>query len=633
MCGITGIIEAKSNLSLVKKMCAAQRHRGPDAQSVYHDGPFTMGFVRLAVIDLETGDQPIFNEDKSLGIMFNGEIYNFIELRAELEAAGHVFSTQTDTEVILHLFEEHGTAAFNRLNGYFAFALYDYREECLYLVRDQFGIKPLHYQFDTDAVRYGSEIKSILADPRVPRRLNFNALHQQLNLRYNQSLETMFAGIHRIPPAHFLKVTKDRKTELHRYYRLEYRIDLQTSEAEFRFEIRHRLKEAVRRQMISDVPVGFYLSGGIDSGSLVALGAELASGPVKTFTLGFNEPTDEFEEARKVAERYGTDHYELRMTPQPLELMETVIHHAEEPKINLIQGYMMSSFLKDHVTVALSGMGGDEIFMGYDIFRYIRPMQFLLNHTPKWVEKTIGRTASKMIYQLGNNLAPMSMDEYRRGLEMGTAIGNLMRYYLILRNAWDHQSAFYKQIYDPSRIRQVTHSTHDVFETLFDLGSADAMETIQWVEFHSKMVNDYLLTEDRMSMANHIEQRVPFLDKELVEYAFRIPVQYKMRGSTTKYLLRQAMQNDLPKRNLMKKKWGFTFNPVEQYQKDLRETALNVLSEERIRTDQLFNFDYVRHILDAPVHPRMRWHYNYIWLLIGFYTWKETFNVSIETDS
>jgi asparagine synthase (glutamine-hydrolysing) len=627
MCGIAGIVEHRDNRALVSDMIQEIDHRGPDSKSVYADGPFCFGFARLAIIDLATGDQPIYNEDRSLSITFNGEIYNFQAIREALIERGHTLYTKTDTEVVLHLFEEKGVAAFSELNGYFGFVLYDHKAKEMYLVRDQFGIKPVHYYADAEKFIYGSEIKSILKDRRVRRKLNYNALHHQLNLRYNQLNETLFQDIHRLPAAHYLHLKRDLSFSINRYYSMNSKIDTQTSEDEFAFGVREKLKEAVRRQMISDVPVGLYLSGGIDSGSLVALAAEQSSSPIKTFTLGFNEKTDEFAEAKLVSDMYGTDHHELRMTPQPLDQMAKAIWHAEEPKINLLQGFMMSEFISKHVTVALSGLGGDELFAGYDILKFVEPTKFFHAATPRAFERLLGRPIASGIFAFGNALNKPSFDEYRRGLELGASFGNLEKFYLILRNVWDYNAAFNKRIYHPRLVASMPQVAN-AFGHLFS-NSRNPVDNVLYAEFHSKMLNDYLLTEDRMSMANSIEQRVPFLDKDLVEYAFTIPNKYKIKGSNTKALLRKAMQNDLPQKNLQKKKWGFTFNPYEQFQKDLKSKAQEILTKERIERDQIFNYDYIQQIINHPPHPKLRWHYNYLWLLIGFHIWRDLFDVEL----
>lgn len=633
MCGIAGILsKSKSHSEEVQSMCNLISHRGPDQNVVYQHKYFTMGFVRLAIIDLKTGDQPIYNEDKSLSITFNGEIYNFRELRKDLEQKGHRFYTKTDTEVILHLFEEKGVEAFAELNGYFAFSLVDHKHDIVYLVRDQFGIKPLHYYQDSDQMIYASEIKAILDCKNVDARLNANALHSQMNLRYNQLNESMFKNIFRLKPGHYLKIANDLKCEEKQYYQLNYNINNHLDEEAVAELIRSKLKTAVERQMISDVPLGLYLSGGIDSGSLVAMASELSSSKVKTFTLGFNEPTDEFDEARCVAERYGTDHHEIHMEPNPMDLMEKVIWHAEEPKINLIQGYMMSKELSNHVTVALSGLGGDELFAGYDIYKLLNPFSILHRIIPKAFEKTLSSALANLIYHMQGLTSSLKTDEFRRGIEIVLASGNMKKSYLILRNAWDHHKKDIFKIYHPKFVAKIEIQLFDVFEKLFNHKSQHPLELVQWVEFHSKMLNDYLLTEDRMSMANGLEQRVPFLDKDLVEFSFTIPFHLKYKKNTTKYILRKAMQDKLPQKNLDKKKWGFTFNPYLQFQKDLKAKALEILKEDEIRRDEIFNFSYIKKILEHPAHPNLRWHYNFIWLLVGFYIWKDMFKVNVNYD-
>jgi asparagine synthase (glutamine-hydrolysing) len=623
MCGIAGIVEKRENRELLEKMLDEIEHRGPDGKSFYQEKAFALGHRRLSVIDLRTGDQPIYNENKTLSITFNGEIYNFRELREELEKKGHQFSTQTDTEVILHLFEEKGVKAFNELNGYFAFALFDHRENKLFLVRDHFGIKPLHYYHENGKFIYASEIKSIIKDKRVLRKLNSNGLHQQLNLRYNQLDETLFKNIFRVPPGSYLLVDENSEFKLKKYYELPFFEPEKMSEEEAKQGILEKLRAAVKRQMISDVPLGLYLSGGIDSGSLVALASEISDKPVKTFTMGFNEPTDEFEEARLVAKMYGTDHHEILMTPEPLQNMEKAIWHAEEPKINLIQGFMMSKELRNHVTVALSGLGGDELFAGYDIYSFFYPFKNLFKYVPQFFS---GNLASSVLFSFNKNLGNFQFDEYRRGLELGFSFGNIEKFYLNLRNVWDFNQKMFKNIYSKDFLGEI-FPVSDSFSSFFEGKKKFPLETIQFTELKSKMLNDYLLTEDRMSMANSIEQRVPFLDKELVEFALKIPMNLKHKNGISKYILRKTMENHLPQKNLSKKKWGFTFNPYLQFQKDLKKSAEETLTEKNIKEDGIFNYSYIKQILDHKPHPRMRWHYNYLWLLVGFYHWKKVFEI------
>ncbi len=635
MCGICGVFEKnKDNRELVQRMHEIIGHRGPDAASVYQSGDVTLGHRRLSIIDLNTGDQPIFNDDKTLAIVYNGEIYNYRELRSELVEKGCHFHTQSDTEVILKLYETQGIASFARLNGIFAFAILDERDgrQKLVLARDHFGIKPLHYWMKDGKFAFASEQKAILLHPAVKRALNPQSLHIHINLRYTQSEETLFKDIFRLPPAHYLIVENGIIQKKARFWQLNYQIDHRKSEADWLAEIPHYIRQAVQRQLVSDVPIGVYLSGGMDSSSIVAMMREVGAEKINTFTLGFNEPTDELDDAQIVADYFQTDHHTLRMDLNPMRLLPEVIWHAEEPKINLLQGFLMSQFVSQHVKVALGGLGGDELFSGYDIHNFVYPFSALHRAVPGFVEKTLLSKIGDLSYQLQSKFGGMASDEYRRGLQMALSTGNIAKFYLILRNVWDFDRAHWQKIYSPQFIqKQQFKPVASEFEKYFSgNGNLSALDQVYWAEFHSKMVNDYLLTEDRMSMSHSLEERVPFLDLDLVQFGFSIPAKMKMRFGETKSLLRKAMRPYLPDKIVRKKKWGFTINPYLQYQKDLKITAERILTRKRIERDGIFNFEYINAIFDAPPHPRMRWHYNFIWVLTGFYIWQQMF---IESDA
>ncbi|MDZ7725090.1 MAG: asparagine synthase (glutamine-hydrolyzing) [candidate division KSB1 bacterium] len=527
---------------------------------------------------------------------------------------------------MLKLYEIDGVDSFVRLNGIFSFAILDQRDgEKLVLARDHFGIKPLHYYCKNGLFAFASEYKALLLHPDVPRELNVQALHHQINLRYNQLQETLIKDIYRLPPAHFMIVRDANIERIERYFSLSPRINHSKSEQDWLHEIPQVIQRAVKRQLVSDVPIGVYLSGGMDSSTLVAMMRESGADPVSTFTLGFNEPTDEIDDAQYTVDRYATDHHVLRMDLNPMRNMPHVIRHAEEPKINLIQGYMMSQFVSQHVKVALGGLGGDELFAGYDIHKFFYPVNRLLKAVPREFEAGIGSKLASLLYSLQSRL-PMQWDEYRRGLQMALSVGNLAKFYLILRNVWDFDRAHYDKIYHSGFLDHNLQPVMDEFEPLFDSVSGHSpLERVFIAEMRSKMVNDYLLVEDRMSMANSLEERVPFLDLDLVEFALSIPGDMKMRGTETKYLMRKALASYLPGHIVRKKKWGFTFNPYLQFQKDLKTTAERILTKKRIERDGIFNYEYIKAILDAKPHPRLRWHYNYIWVLTGFYIWKQLF--------
>jgi asparagine synthase (glutamine-hydrolysing) len=627
MCGITGVIENRDNSALIKKMVNTISHRGPDALTSYFHKNTALGHARLSIIDLSTGDQPLFNKERNKCIIYNGETYNYKKVKSELEAKGIEFLTSSDTEVILKAYEFYGPHCLNKFNGIFAFAIYDLNTEELFIARDHFGVKPLHYYHERGLFIFGSEQKSILEHPKVPRQLNKKALHLHLNLRYTQGDETLFSGIKRLPPAHYL-LYKKGQIEVKRYWSLKPKVNYNLSESEAIEGLNDHLQLAVKRQLVSDVPIGVYLSGGMDSSSIVQKMHAVGVKEINTFTLGFNEPTDEFPDARMVAEYFNTIHRESSLTMNPLSNMEEVIWHAEEPKINLLQGYHMSAFVNKHVKVVLGGLGGDELFAGYDIHKFIYPFNRWHSRIPDFLQKLF-RWKSDFLFKVQNRIGSLKFDEYRRGVQMLLSIGRIERFYLIMRNVWDFDQGFYKNIYSEKYLEeQITHlpKTATYFLDWFEKLSSP-LDEVLLAEFNSKMVNDYLLVEDRMSMSHGVEERVPFLDRDLVDYGFSIPIQYKIKNNQTKALFRKAMEPLLPKKIVKKKKWGFTVNPYLQFKKDLKSRVESELTNEYIEKQGIFNYDYIRAILDYPAHPKLRWHYNYLWILLGLKIWKEKFEL------
>jgi asparagine synthase (glutamine-hydrolysing) len=629
MCGICGIAQHnRDNRMLIKDMCDILRHRGPEKSSFFQSDHISLGHRRLSIIDLNTGDQPIFNEDKTIVTVFNGEIYNFKILKKDLQVKGHRFKTDSDTEVLVHGYEEYGTDFFQSLNGIFAFAIYDTKMKKLLLVRDQFGIKPLHYWFEKKTLVFASEIKAILLHPDVERRINYNALHSQINLRYNQNEETLFKGIHKIPPAHYL-VYENNSIVIKRYYELSINPKPNISYNEAAEGILHYLKLAVERQLLSDVPIAVYLSGGIDSSAIVALMSELTTNKINTFTMGFNEETDEFSDAQEVAQKFNTNHQTSTLSLEPLQRFADVIRFAEEPKINLLQGFNMSSVVGSQYKVALGGLGGDELFAGYDIYKFFYHTHGLLKYLSPHFQKIFMEPISKVLFYLQSPTHTFRFDEPRRGMQMLLSSGNLIKFYLILRNCWDYDKKFSKVIYHPDFKSAEVKPIREYFDPFMEkLNGLSPLDQIAYIEFHSKMVNDYLLVEDRMSMAHSLELRVPFLDLDLVEYMFTIPTEMKIKKGITKHLLREVLRDKLPERIIEKKKWGFTVNPYEQFKKDLEKTARKILTKEFLQRQGIFNHKYINRILDYPAHPSLRWHYNYLWLVLGFAIWEKMFILS-----
>jgi asparagine synthase (glutamine-hydrolysing) len=624
MCGIVGICGPGAKPQLAEQMLGQILHRGPDGVGLYTDRDTILAHSRLQVIDLETGDQPMVDAGGTTAVIYNGEIYNYRELTAELEALGCTFRTSSDTEVLIHGYQVWGLDLLAKLDGMFAFGLWDGKEQRLLLARDLFGIKPLHYQFDGSTLRFASEAKAILRDPAVPREIDFQALHWFLNLRYIPGERTLFSHISRLLPGHYLLFEKGEITS-RRYDRLALADEPRRDESYYIEGTRHHLKEAVRKQMVSDVPIGVYLSGGLDSSSLVAMMREVTSDTIRTFSLGFNEPTDELEDARLIADHFATTHHEMSLDPEPLLLYPKVIWACEEPKENILQGYILASFARQHVKVVQGGLGGDELFAGYLNNRFLRPSDPFHRWVPGAVNSGLMAPLSRLAFRLQSGMGRLRWDEYRRGLQLLLSIGDPTLYYLILRNTWDQDPGAFNRHYGHAWDSLDPQPAYSLFRPFFDQCNGRALEGALWAELHTKMVDDFLLNEDRTSMAHGLEVRVPFLDRDLVQFSLSIPTDLKMRGQEMKYIFRRSMEGILPRHALEKKKWGFSFNPYHQFRKDLKPVAERILTKERVDQRGWFNYDFLRQILDHPAHPRLRWHYFYLWLALGLEIWCQMF--------
>jgi asparagine synthase (glutamine-hydrolysing) len=634
-------------------MNEAQAHRGPDGEGFYLETatpaleyaysakleePALCGLAhrRLAILDPAGGAQPMTDADGDVVVLFNGEIYNFAGIRRELEREGCRFRTDTDTEIIPYLYRKHPddpAAWLRRLNGIFAIALWDRKRRRLLLARDPYGVKPLHYARHDGAFCFASEIKSILA-AGMPAALNRAALHVFMNIRYVPGSETLFAGVRRLPPAHFAVIEDAGVCACERYYSLP-RDGFEGGRVEAVQASRRVFQEAVERQMLSDVPLGMALSGGLDSSMIVAAAADAYGGTgelrtadriLRTFTLGLNEPTDENEDARRVADLFSAEHHDLKLSMNPLDEMRAVIRAVEEPKINIMQGYALARFIREHVKVYFGGLGGDELFAGYDIHRFCNTLGRLHGLVPVSVHKALLAPISRGAWALQNSLPEMGTELYRIGAQIALSAGDRAQFYCRLRNAWDGDAGMFSRVYaDPEAFRAMPGTT-SYFASFFQEGGP-YLEQVLRAEFQTKMVNDFLVNEDRASSAHGVESRVPFLDRELVELAFRIPAGWKMRGTETKRLWKEAVSGCLPGDVLRKKKHGFTFSSYHQWQKDLRPTVERELSREWCEDTKLFNYDFVHQLLEHKPRASMRWHYFMAWMMLGFKEWMEVFDV------
>jgi len=630
MCGIAGIFHFSGHGSAsptderapIEDMCSIMAHRGPDGYGFFRADGIDLAHRRLAIIDLQTGAQPMASPDGRLQVVFNGEIYNYRELRRQLDA--YPFRTQSDTEVLLAAYDRWGIDFPKYLNGIFAFALWDAGNRRLLLCRDPFGVKPLHLHINDQRIAFASEIKSLLVLPDLEPRVNRQALHDFMNVRYVPGTSTLFSDIFRLEPGHLLVAEKEgiRKKK---YFDFHPQIEEGLSEAEWCERIVNGMKTAVSRQLMSDVPLGVYLSGGMDSSTIVAMMKALSVPDIRTFSLGFNEPTDELEDARLVADHFHTSHFPLSINPEPLQLMEEVLWHVEEPQVNMLQGYYIAKHAAGHVKVVLNGLGGDELFAGYINNLYLTSSQQAHRLVPKAVQSGVLEPLSRWIYGCGKHLN-MRWDEYRRGLQLICAAGAPERFYAILRNVWDHDTDAGRLLYGDTMLSMDRQPAIRHFEAYFTQGlHSDILADSLWLELNTKMIDDFLLSEDRVSMAHGIESRVPFLDLDLVRLAFSIPARLKMRGAETKYLFRKAVASYLPEPILKKKKWGFSFNPYYQFQKDLKKAVQDRLTKQAVDELGFFNFGFIEKVLKHHPHPRLRWHYFMIWVMLGFHQWYDLF--------
>jgi asparagine synthase (glutamine-hydrolysing) len=627
MCGIGGKLyfdpERSVEHEVLERMNAALAHRGPDDAGIYCDGPVGLAHRRLSIIDLSpAGHQPMANEDGTIWIVFNGEIYNFQELRPDLLQRGHRFRSQTDTEVLLHLYEECGVECLHRLRGMFAFAIWDGLRRRLFLARDRLGKKPLCYQQDGEAFRFASEVKAILQDPAVEPRPDPVGIGQYLTYGYVPGSASAFQGVRRLPPAHFL-VWEGGRTQVTRYWRLRRDRKERRSEAEWCEEILERLEEAVRLRLISDVPLGAFLSGGIDSSAVVALMSRASGRAVKTFSIGFDEPEyDELAYARQVAERFGTEHHESVVRPDAMAVLPKLAWHYDEPfaDSSAVPTYYVAEMTRRHVTVALNGDAGDENFAGYD--RYVASqVAASFDRVPgadlvRWLIRSglrlwppLGRRTS-LLYRGRRFLDGLSETpelRYARWLcyFYGQRREDLCRpEFLAAAGNGDGREALLAA-YRESDAPDFTDATLGVDTTLY-------------------LPDDLLVKVDIASMAHSLEARSPFLDHEFMEFAATIPSDLKLRGRTQKYILKRALADLLPADILHRPKMGFGV-PIDHWLRhELKDLAYDTLLGSRCLGRGYFRPETLQRLLDQHVHRKVNWHY-LLWALLMLELWHRTF--------
>ena len=622
MCGIAGIVGTESDLvieaGVIHRMCQTIVHRGPDDEGIYVRGAVGLGMRRLSIIDLASGHQPIHNEDKTVWIVFNGEIYNFIQLRRELEEAGHHFYTNTDTEAIVHLYEEFGAGCVQKLRGMFAFALYDERRRKLLLSRDRLGKKPLHYAVSNGRLLFGSEIKALLEVAPELREVSQESLLQYFSFGYIPDPHTAFVQIKKLPPGYLLEFS-DGQLQLRQYWDLPaYGTHEFCSEDECLEELEHRLAEAVRIRMISDVPLGALLSGGTDSSTVVALMARASSRPVKTFSIGFDH--HDFNEAQYacvVAERYGTEHHELIVEPNIAETLDTLTRQLEEPfgDSSMLPTYFVCCLARQQVTVALSGDGGDELFAGYD--RYLINLRHrIFDFIPAWV----GRQYRNHIYpQLPHGVRGR---KFAYNITLPYRERYLHRLSYFVANG-DDRSVFSDEFLAWARAQA---SPLNSFRAYFDHApTSDALSRLLYLDTKTYLAADILTKVDRMSMATSLEVRAPLLDHIFVEWVTGLPVDWKFRGNRPKYILKKLAERvGVPREILYRRKQGFSLPLLHWMRKELRDELPRLLLEPRTIQRGYFRPQAVRQLLDEHFQGR-RDHSSEIWLLLVFELWHRNF--------
>jgi len=622
MCGIAGIVSSdpreRIDGEIVHRMCQAIVHRGPDDEGIFADKNTGLGMRRLSIIDLEGGHQPIFNEDGSIWIVFNGEIYNFPELRPGLEAAGHRFTTNTDTEVIVHLYEEMGAECVQKLRGMFAFALYDERRKKLLLARDRLGKKPLHYAHEQGRLLFGSEIKSILAVAPELAEVNHQALLEYLHFGYVLDPDTAFRKIHKLPGGHLLEFENDQ-IRVRKYWDIaEYSTYEPRSEPECLEELEHRLAEAVKIRLISDVPLGAMLSGGTDSSTVVALMARASSKPVKTFSIGFKYADfNEAQYARMVAERFETDHHELILDPEVVSTIEQLTSSLEEPfgDSSMLPTYYISCLARKHVTVALSGDGGDEIFGGYTRYRKQSRRQ-VFERIPGWA----GKLYRERIFPLIPRSTYGRRFSYNVTLPLGERYVDDISFLPVFEREMPLLSDDFRISLDGS-----ADPERRMLSYLDGKRDWDSLSQLLYLDTKTYLAGDILTKVDRMSMLTSLEVRVPLLDHELVEWAASLTPRWKMRGGRQKYILRRLAERlGVPPQVLNRPKQGFALPLVHWMRHEMKDLIQTILLEPRTLERGYFNPAAVRHILDEHFRGR-RNQSGVIWRLLIFELWHRNF--------
>ena len=601
MCGICGklIFDPQGQVprNLLKAMADAIRHRGPDDEGFYFSGQAGLGFRRLSIIDLSGGHQPLSNEDGTVWLVFNGEIYNYQELRKYLLAKGHIFKTQTDTEVIVHLYEELGEACVEKLRGMFAFAIWDDRQKVLFLARDRVGIKPLYYWLGKEALVFGSEIKAILADPEVQREVSPESIDKFLTFYYLPGEETLLRNIYKLAPGSHMMIRRGEPS-IKQYWDLRF-VPVERTIPGAEAELLALLDESVRLHMISDVPVGFLLSGGVDSTAMLSLASERTDRSISSFTVGFSDSgvTDERPYASLAARKYGTDHHEMTISARDfVDFLPKYVWHMEEPVCEppAVALYYVSKLARDFVKVLISGEGGDEAFGGYQNYRSML-----------WLERL------KKVFQPLNGVLSSSLSSLNhlfrsdRVAKYGPLFNIPFDHYYYSRTSSplcyfnNHANGLYSK--DFAQLVDKQQSQSVARRILSDAPKADLINRMLYVDTKTWLPDDLLIKADKMTMANSIELRVPLLDHRVLEFAASLPGNYKVRGFTTKYILKRTLKKRVPAQILNRRKTGFPVPYDSWLRTDLNDWLRGILLDGETLARGYFQRNTIENLLSGGV--------------------------------
>jgi len=620
MCGICGFnFEDKK---LLTSMADEIKHRGPNAAGYFTDKGISLGSRRLSIIDLsKAGNQPIYNEDKSIALVYNGEIFNFQGLRQKLIEKGHSFKSNTDSEVIVHAYEEYGVDCLKYFNGFWGFALYDSKKKILFISRDRLGLKPLYYYYDGKKFVFASEIKAILKYAALKRAINLDALSYFLTYRYIPSDMTIFNGISKLKPAHYaLLDLKTGKLKINKYWEMSFD-ETGKKDSEIEKEIIALLKDSVEKRLISDVPLGAYLSGGIDSSSIVAMMKNF-SDEINTYSLAFEHDKigNELEHAKKVSELFGTRHKEITINADIIKDLGKIVWHLDEPMSDpaAVPVYYLSKEAKKSVTVILTGDGADELFAGYDQYKFLS-MGYKMRFLPKPIKRIIPNSARLIPKALLNKIYKYSS---ATGSQMFDRLGKMI---IDVNNNKAKAYADVVGIFDDEEKQSLLKFKFDyhydeINKNFFSKG--DFIKQLTYFDVKNYLAEDLLMKPDKMCMAHGIEARVPYLDYRLVEYSFSIPSSLKLRNNTTKYILKKALRNYLPKEVLHRKKQPFHMPLDEWFSRGLKDYFFELLNEPI--NSKLFDKNYIKKIFDNYNNSKL-YYGRQLWSLGIFNIWYKVF--------